>query len=79
MVPQERLDLSQGNFYSVLLSFPIQLHFYKFPVPYLDQPLLWQRSYVTSLDVSRFVSLCHPDVCPSVCDSSSLYFLPLDS
>ena len=52
-----------GDFYYVLLSFPLQFHLYKFLVPNLDQLMLWQIS--VCLDITLFVSLCPPDVCPS--------------
>ena len=59
----EKVGSFHGNFCHVLLSFPLQLHFYKFLVPNLDQLMLWQIS--VGLDITRFVSLCPPDVCPS--------------
>ena len=59
----EKVGSFHGNFCHVLLIFPLQLHFYKFLVPNLDQLMLWQIS--VCLDITLFVSLCPPDVCPS--------------
>ena len=52
----EKVGSFHGNFCHVLLIFPLQLHFYKFLVPNLDQLMLWQISVCLDITVCQSLS-----------------------